>query len=62
MLVLTRKIAESIVILLPTGERIIVKVVGIDPRGQIKLGIDAPRHIQVHRQEVLSRIAKGEPK
>lgn len=61
MLVLTRKIGECIIILLPTGETITVKVVGIDPRGQIKLGIDAPRHIQVHRQEVLSRITQEKP-
>lgn len=62
MLVLTRKIAESIVILLPTGERIIVKVVGIDPRGQIKLGIEAPKHIPVHRQEIFAAIEQEKAK
>lgn len=58
MLLLARKVTESIIILLPSGENIIVKVVSLD-RGTIKLGIDAPRHIQVHRQEVWEAILKG---
>jgi len=47
VLVLTRKIDESILI----GDDIRIMVVGIDG-GQVKLGIDAPRSIQVHRKEV----------
>lgn len=51
MLVLTRKLNESIMI----GEDIEVMV--LDARdGFVKLGIKAPRDIQVHRQEVFAEI------
>ena len=51
MLVLTRKTEESIHI----GDSIRVTVVAIDG-GQIRLGIEAPRSIAVHRGEVYERI------
>ncbi|WP_338838616.1 carbon storage regulator CsrA [Kurthia gibsonii] len=51
MLVLTRKVGESIMI----GDDIEVKVISIDG-DQLKLGIEAPRHIKVHRQEVFEAI------
>jgi carbon storage regulator len=51
MLVLTRKLDESIVI----GNNIVIQV--LDARGgQIRLGITAPREVSVHRQEVYERI------
>lgn len=51
MLILTRKVGEAIVI----AEQITVKLLEIKG-GQIKLGIEAPSHIAVHREEVLARI------
>jgi carbon storage regulator len=51
LLVLTRKVGESIRI----GEDIELKIVDIDGE-QIKLGINAPKHIEVHRQEVYEAI------
>lgn len=51
MLVLTRKRDESIMI----GDDI--KIIVVDVRGdQVKLGIDAPRHIPVHREEIYKEI------
>ena len=47
MLVLTRKLKESIQI----GDDIEVVVLAIDG-DQVKLGIRAPKHIDVHRKEV----------
>ncbi|SDQ25254.1 carbon storage regulator, CsrA [Virgibacillus subterraneus] len=47
MLVLTRKQNESIQI----GDDIEIKVLAIDG-DQIKLGIDAPKSIDIHRKEV----------
>ncbi|KMK92580.1 carbon storage regulator CsrA [Rossellomorea marisflavi] len=47
MLVLTRKTGESIQI----GDNIEIKVISIQG-DQIKLGIDAPKHIDIHRKEV----------
>ena len=53
MLVLTRKLNESIVI----GDDIEIKIVEI--RGEhVKLGIAAPRNVSVHRKEVYLAIQK----
>jgi carbon storage regulator len=51
MLVLTRKLGESIRI----GDNIIVKVVDLDSR-HVKLGIDAPKSVSVNREEIYERI------
>lgn len=51
MLILTRKAGETIRI----GDSITVTVVQLND-GQIKLGIDAPKSIAVHRGEVYDRI------
>lgn len=51
MLVLTRRAGESIVI----GDE--VRVVVLDVRGDtVRLGIDAPRSVQVHRAEVYAEV------
>ncbi|MFD2089516.1 MULTISPECIES: carbon storage regulator CsrA [Brevibacillus] len=47
MLVLSRKMGESIMI----GDQIEVKVVSVDGDA-IRLGISAPREISVHRKEI----------
>ncbi len=51
MLVLTRKLGESIRI----GDNIILKVVDLDSR-HVKIGIDAPKSISVNREEIYERI------
>ena len=48
MLVLSRKLDESIVI----DGRIVVKIVKID-RNQVRLAIDAPREVGVYRHELV---------
>lgn len=53
MLILTRKIGESIRI----GDTISIKVVELDNR-HVKLGIEAPRSISVNREEIYERIQK----
>lgn len=53
MLVLSRRDGERILI----GDRITVTV--LDSRnGQIRLGIDCPREVPVHRSEVYERIRR----
>jgi carbon storage regulator len=53
MLVLTRKLGEGIVI----GDGIRVTV--MDIRGkQVKLAIDAPKEVTVHREEIYQRIVE----
>ncbi len=51
MLILTRKKDESIVI----NDNIEIMVIELDD-GKVKLGINAPRDIQVHRKEVYDSI------
>ncbi|MBN1243009.1 MAG: carbon storage regulator CsrA [Spirochaetales bacterium] len=51
MLVLSRKLNERIIV----GDDIVISVVEV--RGdQVKLGIEAPRHVKVYRQEVFDAI------
>lgn len=51
MLILTRKVGESIMI----GEDVEVKVLGLRA-GQVKIGIEAPKDLNVHREEIYERI------
>lgn len=51
MLILSRKMGESIRV----GDDVTVTVLGV-ARGQVKIGIEAPRELTVHREEVYLRI------
>lgn len=51
MLILTRRVNES----LKVGDDVTLTVLGIRG-GQIRIGIDAPRDVAVHRQEVFEKI------
>lgn len=57
MLVLTRKVGESVAI----GEDIRVTLLGIQGK-QVKLGISAPDKIGVYRDEVYKRMQSESPK
>ena len=54
MLILSRKLNESIVI----DGKIIVKILRID-RDTVKLGIQAPADLPVHRQEIFDAIQRN---
>ena len=54
MLVLTRKLNQAIMI----GDEIKLVVVAID-RDQVRIGIEAPRSVSVHRAEVYEEIARS---
>jgi carbon storage regulator len=55
MLVLSRKANQSIMI----GDDIRILVVGVD-RDQVRLGIEAPRHVPVHRLEIFAEIHRDD--
>ncbi|SDY61951.1 MULTISPECIES: carbon storage regulator CsrA [Tindallia] len=53
MLVLTRKPEESIVL----GNDIEIKILSLE-EGKVKIGIKAPKHVEIHRKEVYLEIQK----
>jgi carbon storage regulator len=53
VLILTRRIGEKLII----GDDVIISTLGVKGN-QIRLGIEAPREIQVHREEIYQRILK----
>ena len=53
MLILTRRVGEKLVI----GENVTITVLGVKGN-QIRIGIDAPPEVQVHREEIFKRILK----
>ncbi len=54
MLVLARKLNESIVI----GDNITIKVVSVE-NGVVKLGIEAPREISIIRSELIEEVTES---
>ena len=55
MLILTRRVGESLMI----GDNVDITVLGI--RGnQVRIGINAPKDVSVHREEIYERIKDEE--
>ncbi len=55
MLIITRDIHQSLII----NRNIIIRVLDIQRR-QVRLGIEAPRELEIHRREILDRILAEE--
>ena len=51
MLILTRRAGEALMI----GENVTIKVLGVKGN-QVRIGIDAPKDVAVHREEIFDRI------
>jgi carbon storage regulator len=53
MLILTRKVGEALMI----GTDVTVTVMGLNGN-QVRLGIQAPKAVEVHREEIYDRVQK----
>ena len=51
MLILTRRVGETVMV----GDDVTVTVLGVKG-SQVRVGINAPKHIAVHREEIYERI------
>lgn len=51
MLILTRRVGESLII----GDDVVVNVLGVKGN-QVRIGVDAPKNVSVHREEIYDRI------
>ncbi len=55
MLILTRRVGETVMI----GDEVTVTVLGVKGN-QVRVGVNAPKDIAVHREEIYERIKKEE--
>lgn len=53
MLILTRRIGESLIV----GDDVIVTLLGVK-NGQVRIGIQAPKTTSVHREEIYLKIKR----
>jgi len=51
MLILTRKVGESLII----GDDVSIVVLGVKGN-QVRIGVDAPKSVSVHREEIYNKI------
>jgi len=55
MLILTRRVGETVMI----GDEVTVTVLGVKGN-QVRIGVNAPKDVAVHREEIFERIKREE--
>lgn len=53
MLILTRRVGESVMI----GDEVTITVLGVKGN-QVRIGVNAPKNVAVHREEIYERIQR----
>ena len=53
MLILTRRVGETVMV----GDDVTVTVLGVKGN-QVRIGVNAPKHVSVHREEIYQRIKR----
>jgi carbon storage regulator len=53
MLILTRRVGEAVMV----GSDVTVTVLGVKGN-QVRIGVNAPKHVAVHREEIFDRIQR----
>jgi len=56
MLILTRRVGETVMI----GEEVSITILGVKGN-QVRVGINAPKNVSVHREEIFTRIKSEGP-
>jgi carbon storage regulator len=51
MLILTRRVGETLMV----GDEVSITVLGVKGN-QVRIGVNAPKHVAVHREEIYQRI------
>ena len=54
MLILTRRVGESLMI----GDDVTITVLGVKGN-QVRIGVNAPKEVAVHREDILNRIEEA---
>ena len=54
MLILTRRVGESLM----SGDDVTITVLGVKGN-QVRIGVNAPKEVAVHREEILNRIEEA---
>jgi len=56
MLILTRRVGETLMV----GDDVTVTVLGVKGN-QVRIGVNAPKDVSVHREEIYQRIQREKP-